>query len=290
MKESFGSKAFDGVNIVLLLLLALATLYPLYYVLVISISDANAVMRGVVRYWPVGVNMDTYKIIMRDPNIITAYVNTLLYVSVGTCINLLFTMLCAYPLSKKDFYGRNAFMVMIVITMFFSGGLIPNYLVVQHLGMINTLWAIVLPTAINAWFMIIMRTFFMNIPQELFEAAHMDGAGMARTFVRIVIPLSVPSIMTIGMFYAVAHWNSFFPALIYLNEKAKYPLQIILRNIVIGGELTSVNASMAEADTFVAVQNVKYAVIIIVIAPILLIYPFVQKYFIQGIMVGSLKG
>ena len=290
IKRSLGSKIFDVCNIVFMLALIAVTLYPIYHIFVVSISDGHAVMRGEVNFWPVGINLNTYRLILQDPAILHSYGNTLLYTSVGTAINLLFTIICAYPLSKKEFYGRSFFTILIVITMFFSGGLIPSYLLIQKLNLINTIWALVLPGAISAWNMIIVRTFFQGLPSELFESARIDGSNEFGILFKIVLPLSVPVITTIGMFYAVGHWNSFFPALIYLDEKTKYPVQIILRSMVIEGNMSEQSQSLSGEFASITSTNIKYAVIIVVIVPILLIYPFIQKYFVKGVMVGSLKG
>ncbi|MDF2659923.1 MAG: lplC5 [Paenibacillus sp.] len=290
MKPGTGGRLFDGLNIALMLGLVFATFYPLFYIFIVSVSDGSAVMRGEVKFWPKGFNWDTYSLIFKDPSIVRSYGNTFLYTAVGTLINLVCTALCAYPLSKKDFYGRSAFTLMIVITMFFSGGLIPTYLLVQKLGMLNTMWALVIPGAISVWNMIIMRTFFQGIPAELYDSAHIDGAGELKALVRITLPLSKPIMTTLGMFYAVGHWNSFFPAMIYLDEKAKFPLQIILRNMVLMGEMSNQSQEISGVFAAVTATNIKYAVIIIAVLPIVMVYPFIQKYFIKGAMVGSLKG
>ncbi|MFS0724115.1 carbohydrate ABC transporter permease [Paenibacillus sp. 1P07SE] len=290
MRTSVGSRIFDTANVVFLLALVFVTFYPIYYIFIVSVSGGNAVMRGDVSFWPVDLNWQTYLLVFEDPSIGRSYFNTILYTTVGTAINLICTTLCAYPLSKRDFYGRGFFTLMIVFTMFFSGGLIPSYLLVQNLGMMNTMWALVIPGAISVWNMIIMRTFFQNIPHELYESAALDGASELTSLVRITLPLSKPVMATMAMFYAVGHWNSFFPAMIYLDEKAKFPLQIILRNMVVMGEMSSQSQEISGVFASVTATNIKYAVIIIAVAPILLIYPFIQKYFVKGVMVGSLKG
>ncbi|MFC3800091.1 carbohydrate ABC transporter permease [Cohnella sp. GCM10012308] len=290
MYKSFGSRLFDSVNIVAMLLLVFVTFYPLYYIFVVSVSGGSAVMRGDVAFYPIDFNWDTYSLVFDDASIWRAYLNTIVYTIVGTLINLFCTALCAYPLSKRDFYGRGFFTLMIVVTMFFSGGLIPSYLLVQKLGMMNTMWAIVIPGAISVWNMIVMRTFFQGIPNELYESAGMDGASELTSLIRITLPLSKPIMATMAMFYAVGHWNSFFSAMIYLNEKAKFPLQIILRNMVVMGEMSNQSQEISGAYAAVTATNIKYAVIIIAVLPILLVYPFIQKYFVKGVMVGSLKG
>lgn len=290
MYRSFGSRLFDSINVVAMLLLVFVTFYPLYYIFVVSVSGGSAVMRGDVAFYPIDFNWNTYSLVFDDSSIWRSYLNTVVYTVVGTSINLVCTALCAYPLSKREFYGRGFFTLMIVVTMFFSGGLIPNYLLVQKLGMMNTMWALVIPGAISVWNMIVMRTFFQGIPNELYESAGMDGASELTSLIKITLPLSKPIMATMAMFYAVGHWNSFFSAMIYLNEKAKFPLQIILRNMVVMGEMSSQSQEISGAYAAVTATNIKYAVIIIAVLPILLVYPFIQKYFVKGVMVGSLKG
>ena len=220
-----------------------------------------------------------------------SYMNTIMYTVFGTLINLTMTALCAYPLSRRTFYGRNLFAMAIVFTMFFDGGLIPRYLVVDSLGLVDTIWAILIPPAINVWYLILMRTFFQSIPDALHESAYIDGAGELKVLTKIVIPLSVPIFATMTLFYAVWHWNSFFPSLIYLSDKTMYPMQIILRNMVIEGDMAEQSNMMGgDLGLTVTAQNIKYAVVIVAIAPIIMLYPFLQKYFVKGIMVGSIKG
>lgn len=290
IRKSWGSKIFDTGNVLFMLILIFVTLYPVYYLLVVSLSDGISASRGDIYWWPSNPNLEAYRVLLKDSAILQSYGNTLLYTSVGTLVNMIMTILCAYPLSKRDFYGRTPFNFMIVITMFFSGGLIPNYLLVYNLGLINTMWAVIIPTSISAWNMFIMRTSFQGVPGELFEAARMDGANEWRVLLRIVIPVSLPMIATISMFYAVGHWNSYFNALIYLNEKAKYPLQIMLRNLVIEGEMAGQAQEFSGSIATASTTTIKYAVVIIAILPILSVYPFIQKYFVKGAMIGSLKG
>ncbi len=285
--RTMGSLLFDACIYVFLAIMILTFLYPIYYLFIVSVSNGIHVMRGDVKLLPIGFNLEAYYTLLGDPSILKAYKNTLVYTSVGTLINLIMTALCAYPLSRQGFAGRRFFTIFIVITMLFHGGMIPSYLVVNSLHLTNTMWAIVLPPAINVWYMIIMRTFFQNIPHEIHESAFMDGANDLSIFLKIILPLSMPVIATMVMFYAVWHWNSFFPAMIYLNEKALYPVQLTMRSILIDGNL---NESDPSRDLTTISTNLKYAMIIITILPIVLVYPFIQKYFVQGAMVGSLKG
>ncbi|THF73405.1 carbohydrate ABC transporter permease [Cohnella fermenti] len=283
--------AFDLVNALIMLVLIFIMLYPIYYMAIVSISNGSSVARGEIHFYPVRITWKAYEVIFSDAPIVSAYRNTLIYTSLGVAINLFMTSLCAYPLSRREFYGRNLFSLFIVFTMFFDGGIIPRYLVVNGLGMLDTIWAIVVPTAINVFYMVMMRTFFQALPEALHESAHMDGANDLTVFWRVVLPLSAPVMATMTLFYAVSHWNSYFPALIYLNDSHLYPIQIILRNIVIQGDVASQSTEASGVmGTLVVDQNIKYAVVLIAILPILLLYPFLQKYFVKGSMVGSLKG
>ena len=291
-RRSVSDIIFLTINYVLLIVCCIIVLYPIYYMFIISISDGYAVLRGEVKLLPVGINFSSYKAVLESPDIPRSYLNTVIYTVVGTFINVAMTAMCAYPLSRKKFYGRNVFAFMIMLTMFFDAGMIANFMVVDQLHLTNKIWAIVLPGAINAWYMVIMRTFFQQIPEEIYESAHLDGAGDFVIFGKIVLPLSVPTIMTMVLFYAVGHWNSWFNALIYLDDKAKYPVQLIMRNIVLSGETSALSSSAAamSQDAGIIATNVKYAVVFVTMLPILLVYPFIQKYFVKGIMVGALKG
>lgn len=291
-RRSVSDIIFLTINYALLIVCCIIVLYPIYYMFIISISDGYAVLRGEVKLLPVGINFSSYKAVLESPDIPRSYLNTVIYTVVGTFINVAMTAMCAYPLSRKKFYGRNVFAFMIIFTMFFDAGMIANFMVVDQLHLTNKIWAIVLPGAINAWYMVIMRTFFQQIPEEIYESAHLDGAGDFVIFGKIVLPLSVPTIMTMVLFYAVGHWNSWFNALIYLDDKAKYPVQLIMRNIVLSGETSALSSSAAamSQDAGIIATNVKYAVVFVTMLPILLVYPFIQKYFVKGIMVGALKG
>lgn len=290
-KRRTGSdRFFEVINLSLLALVCLIIMYPIYHLLIVSISDGYAVIRGEVGLLPVGINFTAYRAVLQNPAIPRAYMNTVLYTTVGTAINLIFTTLCAYPLSRKWFYGRNVFTFLIIFTMFFDAGIISNFMVVRSLGLLDTMWAIVLPPAISSWNMIIMRTFFQTqIPDELHESAHLDGAREFTIFLKIVLPLSKPVLATMALFYAVGHWNSWFSALVYLSRSEMFPMQLIMRNIVLSGDTTAMAATVA-ADMGIIATNIRYAVVFITMAPILLVYPFVQRYFVKGIMIGSLKG
>jgi len=286
-QTSIGSLIFDIIIYLILIILVIAFLYPIYYIAVVSVSNGLYVMRGDVKLFPIGINIEAYKVVFSDASVIRSYSNTFLYTIVGTFINVSATALCAYPLSRSTLYGRQFFTIFIIITMLFHGGMIPTYLVVNSLHLTNSIWAIVIPPAINVWYMMIMRTFFQNIPNEINESAFMDGANDFKIFLKIILPLSLPVIATMVMFYAVWHWNSFFPAMIYLNDKKLYPVQLIMRSMLIDGSLQDTDPSR---DLSTISTNLKYAIIIITILPIVTVYPFIQKYFVQGAMVGSLKG
>lgn len=293
LRRSRGSRAFDAANALFLCLLAFLTLYPMYYLLIVSVSDGTYVTRNVVHWFPMGVNVEVYRSILTYNYFMRAYGNTILYTLVGTAINLGMTILCAYPLSRKELYGRGAITVLVTFTMFFSGGLIPLFLQVTNLGLRDTMWALVLPGAISTYNMIVMRSFFQNIPAELHESAYLDGANDFTVLLWIILPLSGAMIATMTLFYAVGHWNSFFSALIYLDTREKYPLQLVLRNIVIQGsdtDMLNFAGTASETASTIVTQNYKYAAIVVAVLPILAVYPFVQRFFVKGVMIGSLKG
>ena len=272
-----------------------ATLYPVINVFSISLSHPNEVARGIT-WLPRHLDLSAYEFILDHPMIGVGYRNSLIYVTLGTTINLVMTCLCAYPLSKKGLVGRKFVMLLIVFTMFFSGGLIPTYLLVRALGMVNTMWALLIPGAIAAYNMIILRTFFQSIPEDLEESAFLDGAGRWRILASIVLPLSKAGLAAIGLFYALGHWNSYFNALIYLNDAEKYPLTMIVREIVLQevvlkrAELSGDVFDAEREQKFAAyTQNFRYATVFVSIIPMLIIYPFLQRYLVQGVMIGSLK-
>ena len=289
-KLSMGDRIFSTAVLIIVFLMCIMVIYPIYYMFIVSISDGNAVLRGDVAVLPQGINFGAYKAVLTNEYVPQAYLNTLLYTVVGTFICVAMTALCAYPLSRKEFYGRKIFTGIVVFTMFFDAGMISNYMVVQAAGLRNSIWAIVLPGAINVWYMIIMRTFFQDIPEELFESARLDGANDLTIFGRMVLPLSKAVLATMVLFYAVGLWNQWLQPLIYLDDRKKFPMQLILRNIVLGTDAALSKSMSAASDMATMGLNIKYAVIFVTILPILVIYPFVQKYFVKGVMVGSVKG
>jgi putative aldouronate transport system permease protein len=290
--RSVADYLFQGIIIVLMLIVMFLVLYPIYYMIIVSLSNSADVIAGRVRFIPQGLNFKVYGTILNDSYFVRAYLNTAVITFLGTLTNIVMTSCCAYPLSRKDFYGRNIIMKVIVFTMFFSGGMVPAFILVVQLKLINSFWAIILPGSISVFNMIVMRTFFQGIPFELIEAAHADGANDLIIFARIIIPLSSPILATMILFYAVSHWNAFMSALLYLTDKNKFPIQLFIRTIVLAGETTSISfaqqASGSEAS-LVSEKSMQYAFVIAGALPVLVIYPFVCKYFKKGMMIGSLK-
>ncbi|GIP46238.1 ABC transporter permease [Paenibacillus sp. J45TS6] len=289
-KRSLGETVFSWFNTCFMLLLCFVTLYPFIYILFASLSNPTemAQFRGML-FSPLGFSLDAYKAVLENPMVTTGYRNTLFYVIVGTAINLIMTTLGAYALSRRNVYFKNHIMFYIVITMVFSGGLIPSFLLVNNLGMLNTPWALLLPGAINSFNLIIMRTAFQGIPPSLEESARIDGANDWVIMVRIIIPLSMPVIAVMILWYAVGHWNSYFSALIYLRDRELFPLQLVLREILISNSTDSMMTGAATGDRTDIGITIKYATIIVSTLPILILYPFLQKYFVHGVMIGALK-
>jgi putative aldouronate transport system permease protein len=292
MRRSRTDLLFDAVNVTLLALLLLAVAYPLLFIVSASISNPVAVSNGQVWLWPQDITLRGYEKIFADRLIWSGYRNTLLYTALGTAINVVVTLLCGYALSRKDLVGRNVFMMLFVFTMFFSGGIIPLFLVVKQMGILNSVWAMVLPNAMSVINMIIARTFFVNtIPDELLEAAQLDGCSNTQFFGRIVLPLSAPLIAIMVLLYAVEHWNAYFQALIFLTQEEKFPLQLVLRNILIANQLQAdmvVDVDLISERQMLG-EAIKYGVIVVSSLPILLLYPFLQRYFVKGVMLGSIK-
>ncbi len=288
--KTWSSWLFDRLNIILMLLIVVATLYPFYYITIVSLSNGNAVLRGEVSLWPVGFTLESYRLVFDNPAVSRGLWNSFVYTTIGTIINLIMTTLCAFPLARPRFSGRMALTWVVTVTMFISGGLIPLYLLVIRLGIIDSIWALVLPGAINVWNLFILRTAFQGIPEELYEAATIDGANDFHQLFKIALPLSKAVLATLLLFYAVATWNDFFNGLIFLNDRNKFPIQLVMRNIVILGNMDQTN-EMGGASDFAAVEKtLKYATIMVSTLPILAVYPFVQRYFVQGVMIGAIKG
>lgn len=296
VKEGMADRIFCTVNYILLTLILLSVLYPLVYVLSASISDPVLVNNGTMWLLPKGITFEGYRRVFQDPEILTGYRNTIFYTVAGTAINLFFTILTAYPLSRKDFFGRNVFTFFFSFTMFFGGGMIPTYLLIRDLHLIDSVWVMLIPGAISMWNVVLCRTFFQSsIPEELKEAAMLDGCNHTKFLLWVVIPLSAPIIAVLAMYYGVGHWNAFFEAMIYLSDAKLYPLQLILRELLVQQQmsaqmlLTDDNV-LAMAEQAKIADSIKYALIIVSSLPILMVYPFLQKYFAKGVMVGALKG
>lgn len=288
MRQTKSERLFQIIDILVLCLIAFMTLYPMLNVLAISFSGNEFAIRGEVSFYPKGFTLTAYKYLLDFDILATGYMNTIFVVVVGTAINLLLTAMTAYALSKKDLTGQSFFMFIIVFTMMFNGGMIPNFLLVKNLGLMNSLWSLILPGAISAYNLIIMKSFFQSIPVELIESGRLDGLTEMGVLFKIVIPLSMASMATIGLFYAVAHWNSFFDAVIYMNQKDKWPLQVVLRDILFFANMT--DATSQDQIANVPIEPLKMATIVATTAPILAFYPFIQKYFVKGVMIGSVKG
>ncbi len=292
IRESLGDRFFMFIVYVFLFAILVIVLYPLIYVVSSSFSSPLAVSSGKVWLWPVDFSLRGYQVAFSNPQIITGYANSLYYTIFGTLISVTLTVLVAYPLSRRTLFGRSGIMIFIVFTMIFYGGLIPTYLVVKNLGMLNTRWALMIPQALAAWQVIIARTFFqVNIPEELAEAAELDGCSDLRFLWSVVLPLSKPILAVLVLMYAVGQWNAYFDALLYLKSADLYPLQLVLRSILI---LNTFSSGSMEASVMIERQQLadllKYSLIVVGSLPVLLIYPFAQRYFVRGMLIGSVKG
>ena len=293
MRRTRFDTGFDIITTILLVLALLIVLYPLYFVVIASVSDATSISSGQVILLPKNVSMVGYQRILQDARIGSGYVNSILYTLGSTLIGVTTTVMAGYSFSRSDLAGRKLLMLLYVFTMYFNGGLIPTYLVVKQLGLMGSPWVVILLGSVSVYNIIIARSFFTNnIPPELFEAASIDGCGNGRFFISIVVPLSKSIIAVLALYYAVAQWNGYFNALVYLNRQEQYPLQLILREILISSQM--VQADIGDLDAIQEMQRiaatVKYGVIVVASVPMLIIYPLVQKYFVKGVMIGSVKG
>ena len=295
--RSVNDRIFDAVLMVLLTSIFIIVAYPLYFVIISSISNPLAVAGGEVILYPVGFTLDGYMEVFKQRTIMRGFTNSLLYTFTGVCLNLTLTLPTSYALSRRDFFARKPVMMFYMITMFVSGGMMPTYLVIRDLKMLNTMWALIVPGAITVYNMIVARTFFStNIPLELFEAAKLDGCGNTRFFFKIVLPLSSAIVAILVLYYGIGHWNSYFSALLYIDDRSKWPLQMELRNILLLNAMANqhqvYNAEqLAEKQRQEALMEMmKYSLIIVSCIPVMIIYPFVQKHFVKGVMIGSVKG
>ncbi|MFG1815565.1 carbohydrate ABC transporter permease [Kribbella sp. NPDC049174] len=289
IKDSTGYRVFQVFNVAVLLLVVVLTLYPFVNIVAQSFSSESAISAGRVNLFPVGFDTSTYQVVMNDSMFWRNYGNTVLYTVVATAISLVLTTCMAYVLSKKHLRGRTFIVGFVVFTMFFNGGLIPNYVLISQLGLKNTLWAVVLPNAISVFNLLVMKAFFENMPPELEEAAMIDGLTTFGILLRIVLPLSKAILATMMLFYAVANWNAWFGAFLYLDDKSQFPVTIYLRNMIAGA--TSGTSAGATGDDLTQIAaSIKAVTMVLTVLPILCVYPFVQRYFVTGVMLGSVKG
>lgn len=291
MKDSFGRKLFLAANNLFMLFMICITLYPFLYIIFASLSDSGEMMKHTgLLFYPLKANLNSYAAVFKNKMIFTGYRNTLIIMVLGLTINMLMTVLGAYVLSRKELVIRKPMMIFITITMFISGGLIPSYNLVKGLGLLDSIWALILPGALSTFNLIIMRTNFEGIPRSLEESASLDGAGDMTLLFKIIIPLTLPAMAVILLYYAVGIWNSWFNAMIYLKNRDLYPLQLIMREILIGNETSAMEAGIDVGDKQSVSETIKYAVIIVSTLPILVVYPFLQKYFVKGTLAGAVKG
>ncbi|MFI5896107.1 carbohydrate ABC transporter permease [Actinoplanes sp. NPDC051513] len=292
VREPFGDRVFLIVVKIMLVIALVLVLLPLIYIVSSSFSSPAAVNSGRVSFWPVDFSLEAYRSVLSNSEVLQGYYNSLIYAVAGTAISVTLTVAIAYPLSRKTFYGRNVLMTLLIFTMLFSGGLIPTYMVVHDLGMLDTRWALLIPNAIGVWQVIIARTFFANsIPDELYEASMLDGASELRTLRSVVLPLSKPLLAVLALMYTIYQWNTYFDALVYLRDPDLYPLQIVLRNILLLNTPRTGATDLAQQMHQIQLANVlRYALIVVSSLPVLIIYPFVARHFSKGVLVGAVKG
>ena len=291
IKLTTGDKAFYAVNTVLLALLAIIVIYPLYFIIIASFSDPDAVLAGQVILYPVKVTFEGYAKILQRTDVWRGYLNTIIYTALTVVLSLAVTVPGGWALSRKTIPGKKFLMIYFIIPMFFGGGLIPFYNVMSSLGLINTIWSIILPAILSVWNLFMTRTFFeSSIPDGLVEAAKIDGAGEFRIFTLLVLPLSKAILAVMALYYAIGQWNSYFNAMIFLQNENLYPLQLVLKEILIASESTMGGSGETILEQYRLANQIKYVSVIVSSAPVMLLYPFVQKYFAQGVMIGSLKG
>lgn len=290
LKKKKKMTAGQVINYALITLLAFVCLYPFLNVIAYSLSGYNAVLSGRVNFYPIDFNLEAYKQILGKTQIWNSMRTTVLVTVVGTALSLVLTTCAAYALSRQDLPGRTFLTGMILFTMYFGGGMIPTFLVVKGVGLYDTLGSLFIPQSVNVFNFIVMRTFFRNLPESLEEAARIDGASYVQVLIKIVLPLSLPIIATMGLFYAVGYWNTYFDALLYIQDPDKYTLQLRLRSLLFGEELNNSNANLEGMGTQVMTQSLKMATVAVSTIPILVVYPWLQKYFVKGVMIGSVKG
>lgn len=286
--NTFGNKIFDGINYVLLTIIALITVLPFIYILAVSFTSPHEVAKGGFILFPKEWSLSAYRYIFSTNTLVRSLGVSIYVTSVGTLINLILTSLMAYPLARRTLRGRQPILMAVLFTMLFSGGMIPTYFVVKAMGLTNSLWALMIPNAINAFNLIVLKNFFQEIPAELEEAARIDGSSDIGVLIKIVLPLSAPAMATFGLFYAVEHWNQFFNAIMYINDNTKWPIQVLLREIVILAQSRIGDTSIDETE--IQPLTIRMAAIVFATIPIMIAYPFLQKHFAKGVMLGSVKG
>ncbi len=291
IKVSAPSRIFDVFNVLLMIAVVICTFYPMIHIVMASFSDGNLLLahRGIL-FKPLDFTLGGYKMVFKDPMILRGYANTIFVVVAGTFISVLLTATGAYFLSRKNVMLQMPVMLYVMFTMFFSGGMIPFYFTVKDLGLYNSIWSLILPTAINTFNLIIMRTGFSAIPDSLEESAKLDGAGHLTILFKIVIPLAMPTIAVIILYYAVSYWNSWFNAMMFIQDRVKYPLQLVLRGVLMSNDTSAMTGGVNAVDKESVGESVKYGVIVVATIPILVVYPFLQKYFVKGVMIGAVKG
>ncbi len=291
IKVSASSRIFDVFNVLLMIAVVICTFYPMIHIVMASFSDGNLLLehRGIL-FKPLDFTLGGYKMVFKDPMILRGYANTIFVVVAGTFISVLLTATGAYFLSRKNVMLQMPVMLYVMFTMFFSGGMIPFYFTVKDLGLYNSIWSLILPTAINTFNLIIMRTGFSAIPDSLEESAKLDGAGHLTILFKIVIPLAMPTIAVIILYYAVSYWNSWFNAMMFIQDRVKYPLQLVLRGVLMSNDTSAMTGGVNAVDKESVGESVKYGVIVVATIPILVVYPFLQKYFVKGVMIGAVKG
>ncbi len=285
MKEKIG--LFDIFLYIIMTFVLVTILYPILHVIAVSFSETAYIVKNEVGILPKGFSLTAYEQVFKNDKIIRSYANTILYRSVGTAFNLLMTAIMAYPLSKSNLVGRNIFIKLVVFTMFFSGGMIPTYLVVKSMGLLNTMWSLIIPNAIWTMDLLILVSFYRGLPISLFESAMLDGASEYQILFRLVLPLSKAALASVGLFYFMGHWNSYFLPLIYLQDAVKFPVQLVLRDMLLKESMSTSHLSATFAIPPAALKN---ATIFVTMVPVMLVYPFVQKFFVKGVMIGSIKG
>ncbi len=294
VRRTRADKIYAIISQGILLLVMLVIIYPIWAVVVASFTEPTQLYQSTFHLWPTAATLESYKLVFRDDSFLTGIWNSVCYTFVGTLVNVVLNICAAYPLSRRDLKGQSFLMKMFTFTMFFSGGIVPTYILINNLHLIDNFWVMILPSAVGMFNVIIMRNYFQtNIPQELEDAASVDGCTNFRFLIRVALPLSLPIIVVVALYYGVAHWNDYFSAMMYLTKREMYPLQLVLREILLeneAGKMLNVATDAAYAERMMSRMGLKYAVIVISTLPILVIYPFVQKFFSKGIMVGAVKG